>query len=219
MKDFIFIFDFDGTIADTFHLSIGISNKLADEFHFKKISKDEEALLKDKNSQEIIHYLHIPVYKIPAILLRAREESHKDIDNMHLTTGLKEILLSLKSRGDKLGIYTSNSSANVKKFLKKHEIDFFDFINTSSQIFGKNHGLNRLINQNKFAREKVFYVADETRDVDAAKKSRIKMIAVSWGYNSHTSLKKHNPDYLIDEPKELLTLECQRNMSTQCCKA
>ena len=36
MQNRVLIFDFDGTIADTFQLIVAISNHLADEFEFKK---------------------------------------------------------------------------------------------------------------------------------------------------------------------------------------
>jgi phosphoglycolate phosphatase-like HAD superfamily hydrolase len=47
-------------------------------------------------------------------------------------------------------------------------------------------------------------VGDETRDIEAAKKSHIKVIAVSWGFNSRQVLEKYSPDFLIDYPGELI---------------
>ena len=35
------IFDFDGTIADSFQLTVEICKKLADEFNFKKIGPED----------------------------------------------------------------------------------------------------------------------------------------------------------------------------------
>lgn len=53
---------------------------------------------------------------------------------------------------------------------------------------------------------KFYYVADEVRDIDAAKSSGINSIAVSWGFNSEDVLKKEKPDYLISNPQELITI-------------
>jgi phosphoglycolate phosphatase-like HAD superfamily hydrolase len=52
--------------------------------------------------------------------------------------------------------------------------------------------------------EEVVYVGDETRDIEAAKKSQIKVIAVTWGFNSKQVLAAQNPDFLIDRPEELI---------------
>ena len=47
-------------------------------------------------------------------------------------------------------------------------------------------------------------MGDETRDVEAAKKANIKVVAVTWGFNSPEALAKENPDFLINHPSELL---------------
>ncbi len=52
--------------------------------------------------------------------------------------------------------------------------------------------------------EEIIYVGDETRDIDASKKINIKVIAVSWGFNSGEALSRHKPDFLIHQPSELI---------------
>ncbi|HQP10941.1 MAG TPA: HAD hydrolase-like protein, partial [Candidatus Omnitrophota bacterium] len=47
-KKSVLIFDFDGTIADTFHYVLKIGNRLSEEFHFKKIADHEIGEMKDK---------------------------------------------------------------------------------------------------------------------------------------------------------------------------
>jgi len=49
----------------------------------------------------------------------------------------------------------------------------------------------------------VFYVCDEVRDIEAARKSGISSIAVTWGYNTKDALIKENPDFLANTPDEL----------------
>ena len=46
-------------------------------------------------------------------------------------------------------------------------------------------------------------MCDEVRDIEAARKSGIKSVAVTWGYNSKDALLKENPDFLINSPDEL----------------
>ena len=88
-----------------------------------------------------------------------------------LKAGKVKILIDIKNLGHKIGIFTSNSTENVTEFLKKHNLDFFDFISSSKSVWGKNFGLNKLINKEGFLPEKVFYIGDETRDIEAARKS------------------------------------------------
>ncbi|MCK5260533.1 MAG: HAD-IA family hydrolase [Candidatus Omnitrophica bacterium] len=205
-KDPVLIFDFDGTIADTFHYLVRIGNRLSEEFDFNKIDPDEIKDMKDKNVRETIEHLDIPLLKIPMIVAKAKRELHKEIDSVEPIKDLKEILLQLKSLGHKMGILTSNSSKNVTSFLENNGLNFFDFICTTSKIWSKNWGLKTLIDEHSLELSEVIYVGDETRDIKAAKKAGIRSAAVTWGYNSRKTLEAQNPDYLIHSPEELFTL-------------
>ena len=44
--------------------------------------------------------------------------------------------------------------------------------------------INKIIKQNQAQKNNVFYVCDEVRDIEAARKSGIQSIAVTWGYNT-----------------------------------
>ena len=102
-----------------------------------------------------------------------------------------------------IGILTSNTQENVKQFLGKNELNFFDFIRTGKSVFGKSHIINKIIKQRHASKSEAFYVCDEVRDIEAAKKSGIKSIAVTWGYNTKDALIKENPDFLVNSPDEL----------------
>lgn len=206
MKKQILLFDFDGTIADTFLHIVEISNRLSREFNFNLIHAHEIEILKHNSVEETIEYLNVPKLKIPKILLRARAELHKDIPSIKPVKDLAEILHELKSRGFCMGIITTNSVKNVREFLKNHELDIFDFVSSTSKIFGKSHSLKKLIKKKSFTVEQAYYIGDEIRDIQAAQKAGIKMVAVTWGFNSTKVLKQHRPDYLINNPVELIKI-------------
>jgi len=71
-QSFHLIFDFDGTLVDSFDVALQIVQRLADEFHFRKISTDEINQLKNLTSRELIRHLNIPLYKLPWLLHHAR---------------------------------------------------------------------------------------------------------------------------------------------------
>lgn len=60
------IFDFDGTLVDSFDAVIQKFNLLASEFNFRYIEDHEINDLKNLTSKELIKHLKIPAYKIPA---------------------------------------------------------------------------------------------------------------------------------------------------------
>jgi len=203
MNTKILIFDFDGTIADSFSKTLEISNKLAEEFKIHRIKKEEVEMIKNMSYRNIIDYLKIPVFKIPLLVNRLKKELYKNITSIKPVEGLQVVLEGLKSKNYTLGILTSNSIYSVKKFLENNQLDFFDFIESTSKIWSKNTTLNKLIKKNDFPLEKIIYIGDEIRDINAAKKAGVKMISVTWGYNSKNSLKQNSPDHIIDTPKEL----------------
>ncbi|MCD4779991.1 MAG: HAD-IA family hydrolase [Candidatus Omnitrophica bacterium] len=206
----VFLFDFDGTIADTFEQTVVIWNHLSRTFRFKKIEPEDIPFLKDSNSKDIIRYLKVPALLIPLIVSKGKKEMNKVINDMEPIQGLKEILLKIKSEGYEIGIFSSNSKKNVMEFLNRHDLDIFNFIYTSAKIWKKNKGLKRFMKTNNYDASEILYVGDEIRDVQAAQKAGVHVAAVSWGFNSGSSLKKYNPDYLLQTPHDLIHV-CQIN--------
>ena len=201
----VMIFDFDGTIAKTFDLIIKITNRLSGDLGYKKMSEKNARLLKNCETKKIFRILGLSPFKLPFYLERLRKEMNDEIEFAKPVSGIKKVLPELRKRGYRLGMVTSNSKENVKKFLKKNNLDLFDFVYSGSSIFGKNRLISKALKERKLRPDETFFVGDETRDIEAARKSKIKIISVSWGFNSKEVLKKQKPDFLISKPAELVT--------------
>lgn len=200
------LFDFDGTIADTYDAFLEIVNRLAMEFGYPTVDQQEVERLKKLSSADIIKYAQISPFKIPFLLRRLKKELGKQIATLKPYVEIKEALAFLKEKGYTLGIVTSNHKDNVLIFLKNNDLaDFFDFICAGTTLFGKNRIINRVLKEYHWNAEEVIYIGDETRDISAAKKSRLTMISVAWGFSSPTILKEYQPDFLVYHPKELMT--------------
>ena len=202
----VIIFDFDGTLADTIDILLSITNRLSAEFGFKSATKEELAQLSNLNSWQILQYSGISIFKFPLLIRRLKAELHSELPQIQLFPGIKEVLLELKKRGFQLGIITSNSRENVLGALEKNGLqDTFTFIYSGS-TFGKHKVINKWLRIENIHTEKVVYVGDEIRDIDAAKKTGIKVIAVGWGFNSQEALAAQNPNFLIERPQELIEI-------------
>ncbi|MBD2384917.1 HAD-IA family hydrolase [Cylindrospermum sp. FACHB-282] len=205
MTQKVIIFDFDGTIADTVDALVSIANRLAREFGYIQITPNELALLRNLTAREIIKYSGISLFKIPFLLKKVKAELKDKIHEFKPIPGIQEALIELKNQGYQLGIITSNSQDNVTEFLKLNDLDYlFEFINSGVTIFGKTTIINNVLRQRQLKPQSVIYVGDETRDIEASKKANIKVIAVTWGFNSPEALTKQNPNFLIHQPRELL---------------
>ena len=202
----VMIFDFDGTIADTHHFMVEICNQLAPEYGYDPIPPEAVEVLRDRSAREVIEHLKVPVLKIPAIVARAKRIFHEGISRVQLIDGMHDTLHELHRHGVQLGILSSNDQKNIETFLCNHDIHVFDFIYSARTIWGKHHSLRKLIRKHNFDVAEVLYVGDESRDIVAARQSRIPSVAGAWGCNSHGHLSGENPDHLLTDPHELLEL-------------
>lgn len=201
----VIIFDFDGTIADTLDALVSVTNSLAQQFGYVPISGEELRILRNLTSREILKYSGISAFKIPFLVKKVKSELKNRIKDLKPIPGIKEALVSLNSDGFILGIITSNSQENVTNFLQANELDnLFEFIHSGVTIFGKTTIINNVLRQKQIKPQEVIYVGDETRDIEASRKANIKVIAVSWGFNSQEVLARQNPDFLIHHPRELI---------------
>lgn len=183
------IFDFDGTLVDSFRTVMEKFNLLADEFNFRKINGDKIDGLRDLTSRELIQYLKIPIYKIPSVLRSARKHMRSEMQALLPFTNLPAILQELHDMKIPLGILTSNSAENVTRWLERNKMEhLFNFIHIESSYFGKNRILRKILKKYKIDKSQTFYIGDETRDVEAAKECGIYSIAVTWGFNSEKIL-------------------------------
>ena len=201
----VVLFDFDGTIADTYSAIANITNQLSDEFGYKTLNQEELLLLKNLSSREIVKFTEISIFKIPFLVRRVRTELSKEIANLSPIEDIVPVIRQLKDKGYTLGIVTSNIKENVEIFLHKNQLDgLFSYIYSSTSIFGKHRVIDRAIRSHNLDKANVIYVGDETRDIRSARRSKIGIVAVSWGFNSAEILSEYEPDYSIHQPAELL---------------
>ncbi len=201
MKERIYCFDFDGTIADTLSVIFLEADHLLLESGEKKISDDLLRKIREEGLEKALRGTDIPPYKLFFLYHKVKKRIKKNILKAEIRDGMRESLESLKKEGTTLGVLTSNSKENVKEFLKEKNLDIFDFIKTSS-FFGKRKELRKLKRK-----EGIFiYIGDETSDVKAGKRAGVKTVAVPWGLSSREALLRSRPDILIEKPADLLNL-------------
>lgn len=196
------IFDFDGTICDSIKTSVDVVNKIFSKLGYKKTNFKEVRKIGLKG---IVVTRKISPLKINKIISYYRLGIKNNYDSMVPFKDIKSTLSKL-SKNNVLGILTTNKIGVVNKFLDKNRLNFFKFVNSEEDVFRKDNGLKKIIKKYNLVRSQTYYIGDETRDIEAAKKQKINSIAVTWGAESKVSLEKSKPDKIITKPKDLLTL-------------
>jgi phosphoglycolate phosphatase len=199
------ILDFDGTIADTLELAIGIYNRIAPEYNCSPVGEAERELFRTKRPQELLKTYGISRLKMLTLLLRIRKELSRHVPEIKPVAGIEEALREISGAGYRLGILTSNSVENVRKFLEINSLSgLFDFVDSGRSLFGKDRVIRKLLNHEQIPSDRVVYIGDETRDIEASRAAGIPVIAVSWGLNRRDLLASLSPDQIADKPEELL---------------
>ena len=119
----VILFDFDGTIADTYQAIVDITNNLSTEFGYKALAQEELLLIKNLSSREIVKRSEISIFKLPFLVRRIRAELSKEIAELSPIPDMTQTLFELQSRGYVLGIVTSNIRENVETFLNKNKLN------------------------------------------------------------------------------------------------
>ncbi|MDA8336817.1 MAG: HAD hydrolase-like protein [Peptococcaceae bacterium] len=197
------LFDFDGTIADSRYLAIELLNKLAELYNFRQLKEEDFEHLRALSIIERCKFMQVPIQAIPAIFISLLKGYNAA--NLPIYKGMDEVIRSLKKSDYVLSIISSNLVENINNCLKGNNINVFDRV-YSGNYFRKDVTIRNYLYKNKLNTEDVVYIGDESRDIVACKLNNIKIIAVSWGYESLQRLVKNNPDFTANSPGELFEI-------------
>lgn len=205
MKYRMAIFDFDGTLADSFPWFMKVVNRLAERHGFKEIEESELETLRGYSATEMMRHLGVPAWKLPRIGSDMKKLMAEEIHDIRLFEGVGAMLRRLSERGVRLAVVTSNSYENVTRILGPENAALIDYYECGASLFGKGAKLRRVLRKSGIARAEAISIGDEIRDVEAAGAEHIPFGAVSWGYTNLAALEAHSPSEVfarIDEVAE-----------------
>lgn len=188
MKYDLLIFDFDGTLADTFPWFTSVINQVADKYKFRKVSETDEEFLRGLGAREIFKVLGIPLWKAPMIANYASALLSKDIREISLFDGIGGLLKSLSTKKVTIAILSTNSFTNISTVLGPENTALIDYFECGVSVLGKRSKLKKILKKSRTAPNKAIFIGDEIRDCEAANKVGVAFGAVSWGYTRIESL-------------------------------
>ena len=203
MKYKLIIFDFDGTLADSFEWFINVMDKVADKYHFKKIDKNNIDTLRNSDATKMLKHHGISWLKVPFIGKHLRKLMAEEIHKVSLFRGIGNLLQFLSNSGIVIGVVTSNSYENVSKVLSDSNLAFIKYYECGVSIYGKPSKIKKILRQSKIKIDEAIFVGDEIRDIEAARKAKINFGAVSWGYTNLEALKAHSPDVVFEKVEDI----------------
>lgn len=213
MKYNTVIFDLDGTLLNTLEDLRDSLNDVLMQKGYTPRSLEEVKRFVGNGVRNLIR-LSVPEScseeEVTLIMEEFKEYySHNMQNKTRPYNGIMELLLDLNRFNYKIAIVSNKYDDAVKELAKTY------FGNLIHVAIGETKEIKR-----KPAPDSIFtaikelgsnlsntvLVGDSETDVQTAKNAGIPCIGVTWGFRCREILRKEGADYLIDTPKELLTL-------------
>jgi phosphoglycolate phosphatase len=196
------IFDFDGTIGDSFKVAVEIAHSMTHRDLL--VMPEEVARLRKLRLLDVAKELHISPWRWPYLVVRGRSLMTKRLPEVQPFPGIKEVLASLQKDGFDLYIMSSNSKRNIDRFMDQYGMtSYFKQFYTGVGLRGKARALRHILQQHQLTAHDVIYIGDEPRDIEASKQVGMPCVAVAWGYNAPEVLQEHTPMVIVESMKQL----------------
>jgi phosphoglycolate phosphatase len=207
----VVIFDFDGVLVDA---GLDIANAM--NFVLRELGLPElpphriigfigrgaGMLVRDSLGEE-----HAGLLEQALAMFLERYSRYYLVDT-HLYPGVRETLQSLIRAGKILAIATQKSEPITHAILAGLEIDscISIVVGPESITHRKPHpeSLLRVIQATRVAARRVLMIGDMPTDIQAGKAAGALTCAVTYGYGERADLQAADPDFMIDEIKDLL---------------
>lgn len=200
------VFDFDGTLANSFHAFLQVGNEIARRNRIPELTLEDVKALSGMSIKEKCRRVGLPLYKLPAVTAQVLANFRKYISSVPPMDGVRDMLTALKENGFSLAIVSSNSESNIRDWLRTQDFKLFDDVISSRGLLGKAKSIRKLLKLRSLRPDEVVYVGDEIRDIEACKETNVAMIAVTWGLDSQEVLKQGGPEHIVTSPAEIPSL-------------
>lgn len=198
----LYIFDFDGTLVNTFYDSVISYNKALKkhglkEYEYESLETIDYAdfISKMTRDEEVLQ-TYGQIY----------QNSKKE--NMKAYPNVGKVLKKLEENDKVLAICSNREINQLKEFTNK----FFPDI-TFKYIIGYVPGepfkpnpemINKIIDNENFSKDEIVYIGDRMNDIKTAKNVDIDVIIVKWGQVDVDTYQEDYPLKFIEKAEELL---------------
>lgn len=201
-KKRIFLFDFDGVIIDSLPIITDVYNKTCSKFGLdRNYSEEEFAKFYIGNFHESLAKV-IPKDLLDKVLEEKGKEFTRRVAEYRVFPMIKEVLSKLGEKFE-IVIVSSNTTSFIKECLKHNALP--DYVVLGGDI-EKSKVKKILKIKEENPDKEIFYVGDTVGDIKEAKEAGIISVAAAWGFHKKSLLAKHQPDFILMSPDELLNI-------------
>lgn len=195
-----FIFDFDGTLADTLPLCYEAFRKAAEPFHGRLLTNEEIAATFGPSEEGSVRVL---APESPDVCLDYFYRHYEDLHEMvpDAFPGIHDTLTALKSRGYRLGIVTGKGLRSLEISIKTLRLEgLFDSIEAGCPEGPcKPQSMKTMLEEWNLEGPEVLCVGDSPSDIEAAHAMGSPAVAAAWSDpNRRERLEPLHPDLMFE---------------------
>lgn len=197
------IFDWSGVVRDTITSQLWIVNRIFEKYGVGKITLEEFR----ENWQQpyvLFYQKYLPKNYVESERTKLFRENALDSNCPKSSPypDMVELIHKLKSKGIFLAIVSSDLAETLLVDIKEWGLEnVFNEIVTDAD--DKLDAVQKLIRKNNLNLQDTFFVGDSNHEIDVAKETGIRSLAVTWGFTSERKLRARDPDYVAHNPQEL----------------
>ncbi len=207
------LFDLDGTLLNTLDDIKNSVNYMLKKHGFKERTLDEiRSFVGDGAKQMIERSIGFTEPKELVLECLSTYEAHYEIHKADLTKpydGVYDLLNQLKEKNIRLAVVSNKPMPQVIPLIEGLFPGYFEVILGETSELKRKPSPEMLfyaIEALKLSKEDVLFVGDSDVDMQTAINANVDAIAVLWGFRDETVLKKYQPKYIVNHPKEILTI-------------
>ena len=203
------LFDLDGTLIDTNDLIIASFLHTLEKYYPGQYSREDVLPFIGPSLKETFGGMDPERAEEMTRMYRTYNLANHDLLVKEFD-GVLETMQSLKENGFKIAIVSTKIYATVLQGLKVTKLDsFFDVIVALDHVTKEKpdpEPIYLALEQLGSTPEETIMVGDNYHDILAGKNAGTKTAGVAWSAKGRDYIAKYEPDYLLENMKDLLTI-------------
>jgi phosphoglycolate phosphatase len=197
------LFDFDGTLADSFPFFLSVFNTIADLHGFSRIDVAKAGQLRHHGMRQVMAHVGMPAWKLPAASRTFMAMMKERAGAIALFDGIAEALRHLHAQGVLITVVSSNAEHNVRTVLGPELAGLVVRFECGMSVFGKASRIRAVLKRCGVAPGDAIYIGDQGTDAEASRKAGVAFGAVHWGYATIEALRLAGADVEFTTPQDL----------------
>lgn len=196
------IFDFDGTIGDSFDYVYNYLKREAHNTHPYTAGQQHD--LRRMSMRRLALHLGVPIWRLPYTYVHGRRIMRAHMEHVTIFPGMEQVIHQLHADGVLLFIASSNSTRNLRHFLKHYRMSqYFTAVRGGAGFMGKRSLILQLLVRYRLPKAGTWYVGDEMSDVVAATAAGVPCLAVTWGFADPDKMRLLEPTAIADKASDI----------------